>query len=259
MSHAERVGSRAGGAVLEAPDSTVDAPAAVHNILLVDSVRLFLKLEQTLLARREYRLITATTGAGALEIIAAERLDLVVMDHVLPDLSGDEIVRAVRMDPTNARTPVLLVTARGVRENVERCLRAGCNSFLFKPVTAGELQVRVRELLDVPMRRHVRTLVRLAIGAASGEQFFFGTTVNLSESGVLLETDSELNLGDCVDLRFFLPGDQRPLVTGSRIVRRAEGSAACARAFGVLFQGMSDDDKSRIRRFVDETSQSASA
>jgi len=248
MSHPEA--DRGGTALLEPPVESVEAAAAVRTILLVDGVRLFLKLEETLLARREHRLLTATSGAQALAISAREKLDLVVLDYVLPDLPGEEVIRAIRMDPTNAKTPILLVTARGLREHVDRCLQAGCNSFLFKPVTGADLQVRVRELLDVPMRRHVRTLVRLNVGAETGERFFFGTTINLSESGVLLETDSDLALGDQVDLRFFLPGDDRPVVTGSRIVRRAAGMEPGTRAFGILFVGLSEQDKRRIRQYV---------
>lgn len=252
----ERDGELTGGGVAVATPPESEAPDAadadVKHVLLLDGVRVFLQLEQTLLQRSGLRISTAGTAAEAFDILAGDRVDLLITDYVLPDATGEEVVRRVREDPDMAEMGILVVTARGLREHVDRCMKAGCNSFLFKPVSRTELCTRVKELLDVPARRHVRTLVRLQVGAEGHDGFFFGNTVNLSESGVLLETDESLALGGELDLRFFLPGDGRAIQTTARVVRRGQQTREDAQAFGLLFQRLADDDKARIRRFVSE-------
>lgn len=219
------------------------------TILLLDGVRLFLKLEETLLSRREWKVLTATTAAEGRALLDAHAVDLVLMDYVLPDATGDDMVRYIRAS-RNKDAGILIVTARGLREHVERCMAAGCNSFLFKPVSRAVLTSRVKELLKVPVRRHVRTLVRLNVDGASGERFLFGNSVNLSVGGMLLESSIELALGDHVSLRFFLPADGDPVVTRTRVVRCTPGASAGATCYGLVFEDLSDIDRERIARFV---------
>lgn len=237
-------------ALLEAPGREPTGQE-MKKILLLDGVRLFLQLEQTLLQRSDYQLFAATTGAEALEIAGREKLDLVLLDYVLPDMTGDQVVRALRRDERNADVGVVVVTARGMREHVDKCMAAGCSDFLYKPVTRTTLCSRVQDLLRVPTRRHVRTLVRLQVNARNRERFFFGNTVNLSESGMLLESPLDLALGESMSLRFFLPGEEEAVACTARVTRRSPTEREGEWAYGLSFDRVEDAARKRIAGFVE--------
>ena len=237
-------------ALLDAP-SREGVETDIKKILLLDGVRLFLQLEQTLLQRSDYQLFAATSGAEALEIATREDLDLVLLDYVLPDMTGDEVVQRLRADERHADIGIIVVTARGMREHVDKCMAAGCSAFLYKPVTRTTLCNQVQDLLRVPMRRHVRTLVRLQVNARNRERFFFGNTVNLSESGMLLETPLELTVGETMSLRFFLPGEEEAMACKARVTRRTPTGRDAEWAYGLSFDELDDAARTRISGFVE--------
>jgi CheY-like chemotaxis protein len=238
--------SAAGTALAERP---ADKPATTKTILLVDSAPLFLRFEETILARKEWRIRRATTGAAALDMLEREPADLVVMDHLLPDLQGDHVIRAIRSNAAFRKTSILLVTARTDDGVVERCMAEGCNAFLYKPVSRQVLCAKAEQLLDIAARRHVRTLVRLQVNGDGASQCSFGNTVNLSGGGMLVETGVDLAIGQTMDLRFHLPGDPEPIVVMARAVRLDETQGTHG-AWGLVFESVSAEDKRRIEGFV---------
>jgi len=124
----------------------VSTPA---KILVVDDVALNVKLLADLLTVKGYRTSTATSGAEALAAIAAEPPDLVLLDVMMPGMSGYDVCRAIRADPAQAMLPVVLVTALDPAEERAKGLDAGADDFLSKPVSQSELLARVRSLLRI--------------------------------------------------------------------------------------------------------------
>jgi adenylate cyclase len=122
-------------------------PAA--KILVVDDVPLNVKLLADLLAVNGYRTCTAASGVEALERLAGERPDLVLLDVMMPGMSGYDVCAAIRADPANAMLPVVLVTALDPAQERARGLDAGADDFLSKPVAQAEVLARVRSLLRV--------------------------------------------------------------------------------------------------------------
>jgi CheY-like chemotaxis protein len=245
-----------GSAVLE-PRLCEDTD--LRTILLLDPVSLFLRYEETVLHRRDWRIHGARTAAQALETLEREHVDLLVMEHALPDSTGEELIRSVRSNAKTRATGILVLTARGTQDAVLRCLDAGANGVLFKPVTRQELCSRVEDLLFVAARRHVRTLVRLRVDAKAGSAAFFGNTVNVSAGGMLLECSTPLNAGEALDLRFSLPGDPDPLALRARVVRAASESTPSGRhACGLAFEGITDAERRRLDAFVTATRDASS-
>lgn len=103
-----------------------------------------------LLTREGYQQTRMNTGAGALERIRALRPDLVLLDVMLPEVSGYEICQSLRADPELAETRVLMMTARG--SAMERCkgLAMGADGFITKPFELKALREEVRRILDAP-------------------------------------------------------------------------------------------------------------
>ena len=119
------------------------------KILVVDDVALNVKLLADLLAAKGYRTCSATSGAEALRVLAAERPDLVLLDVMMPGMSGYDVCREIRADPAHAMLPVVLVTALDPAEERAKGLDAGADDFLSKPVSQAELLARVRSLLRI--------------------------------------------------------------------------------------------------------------
>jgi DNA-binding response OmpR family regulator len=97
-----------------------------------------------------YDVLAESNGEAGLATALKELPDLVVLDWMMPGLTGIEVCRAMRDDPRTARTPVLLLTARAQEADVVRGLAAGADDYLVKPFRGRELTSRVSSLL----RRH---------------------------------------------------------------------------------------------------------
>ena len=120
------------------------------RILVVDDTPHNVKLLADLLeARGGYRVHTASTGAEALERVEADVPDLVLLDVVMPGMSGYEVCRELRSRPQTALLPVVMVTALDPGEERIKGIEAGADDFITKPVQTEELLARVASLLRI--------------------------------------------------------------------------------------------------------------
>ena len=115
------------------------------KILVVDDSRTALFMVTTILRKERYELVTACDGEQALEMAAAERPDLILMDVIMPRKTGFEACRELKRREDTKDIPVILVTTRGEGENVEAGFQSGCNDYVTKPINAQELLTKVRD------------------------------------------------------------------------------------------------------------------
>ncbi len=120
-----------------------------YRILVVDDVPMNVKLLADLLGVKGYQAVTASSGAEALAMLEAERPDLVLLDVMMPGMSGYEVCQAIRANPAHAMLPVVLVTALDPAKERVRGLEAGADDFLTKPLNQAELLARVKSLLRI--------------------------------------------------------------------------------------------------------------
>lgn len=117
------------------------------HILVVEDEPPLVEVLRYNLENEGYRVSVATDGTEALTQIQAEPPDLVILDWMLPQLSGIEVCRQIRTDPDSKDTPVIMLTARGEEADRVKGLVSGADDYVVKPFSPTELLARVRAVL----------------------------------------------------------------------------------------------------------------
>lgn len=117
------------------------------KILLVDDAGTILMMEKMILAKGGYDLVTAKDGQEAVEKAEKERPDLILMDVMMPRMTGFEACVQLRQSETTRLTPIILVTTRGEEGNVEKGYQSGCTDYVTKPINGVELMSKVKTYL----------------------------------------------------------------------------------------------------------------
>jgi two-component system, OmpR family, phosphate regulon response regulator PhoB len=133
-----------------APKRTMDTtttPTRTPRVLVVEDEPDIAALIAYQLTREGYRVETASNGEQALASIGRGMPDLVVLDRMLPGLSGDEVLRSLRKEDDTQSLPVLVLTAKREQEDRIRGLELGADDYLTKPFSPRELVLRVQSIL----------------------------------------------------------------------------------------------------------------
>ena len=128
------------------------------TILIVDDNAQNLELLEAYLEDLpNVRTISATNGREALDKVASQRPDLILLDVMMPKMSGFEVCKIIKSDPKTKDIAVIMVTALNEVGDVERGVEVGTNDFLTKPVNRADLLARVKGLLQA---RHAPTEIQ---------------------------------------------------------------------------------------------------
>jgi two-component system cell cycle response regulator DivK len=125
------------------------------RVLLVEDNESTIDVVEMELAWMGYEEVTiAKDGLEAIESVAAQPPELIIMDIQLPKMNGIEAVRRIRAIPAAREIPILAATAKALHGDEEKCTAAGCDGYIAKPFTHRELQAAIERILKRRLDSH---------------------------------------------------------------------------------------------------------
>src|SRR6202521_6085052 len=119
-----------------------------RKILAVDDERSIVRLIQVTLEKHGHQVVTAFDGKEALERVAVEQPDMIVLDVMMPYLDGFEVLRNLKKDPDTRDIPVIMLTAKAQDADVFNGYKSGADCYLTKPFNPRELVAFVNRIFD---------------------------------------------------------------------------------------------------------------
>ncbi len=120
-----------------------------RKILTCDDEKHIVRLIQVNLERQGYEVITAFNGAECLEKVKEDRPDLIVLDVMMPEMTGFEVLDILKKDPETENIPVIMLTARAQDSDVLRGWQSGVECYLTKPFNPMELIAFVKRIFSM--------------------------------------------------------------------------------------------------------------
>src|SRR6202158_2464390 len=176
-------------------DPTTHSPDVPPRVLIVDDERRNAELLKVMLTPEGYQFLTASNGAEALDLLANQQPDIILLDVMMPGMDGYQVVGKIKENPATRNIPVIMLTALDDRNAKMLGLNAVAEDFLTKPVDRAELCVRVRNLLrlktygDKLRTAHAALAIALA---ESGEARLMAEHANNAKTQFLRSMSHEL-------------------------------------------------------------------
>ncbi len=118
-----------------------------NTVLLVDDSATNNLLLQVVFDQNGFNVETASSGKEAIKIMAKKHIDVVLLDLMMPQMSGFEVLTAIKGNPETAKIPVLIVSADSERDDAEKALAMGAEYFFEKPLQLNEIVEKVKSIL----------------------------------------------------------------------------------------------------------------
>ena len=158
-----------------------------YTILAVDDIATNIMLLKAVLSRAKYKIVTASGGYEAIEKASKEAPDLILLDIMMPDLDGYEVIKHLKADPATQDIPVIFLTALHNPEDIVKGFKLGASDYVSKPFNHEELITRVTHHIYLAAAQ--RTIMQQRDGAG------FGGGIEGQESGHCIRTAEEKRAG----------------------------------------------------------------
>ena len=218
------------------------------RVLFVEDSDFYLHFRRGFLTRIGCQILNARNATQALETIAEEKPDLVVVSSRLPDASGADLCRRLVRELAGHAPRRILVSDAGEPDPGDRAW----DDRVVRPIDPEDLMSRISKILRVPQRISPRLAVQLEVAYSSSRERerLNGVCQNLSENGMLIEADAPLATGIRLDLQFTLPGEPQPAYVSAEVIRHVRLAGGHRHRFGVRFLDLDPSLKEKIRGFI---------
>ncbi len=118
-----------------------------NKVLIVDDEPDTVLMLSIYLQNRKYSVVSANGGNEALVLAQVEAPDAILLDMMMPDITGDAVCQKLRSDPATKHIPIIIISARTAQADKDRALTAGANHYLTKPINFSELMNCLKTLI----------------------------------------------------------------------------------------------------------------
>ena len=226
----------------------------LKKILIADSLK-HLVSGENILSRANTQILTASSSQKILSIHTSEKADLIVIDLDMPDMPSDELCSLLRKEP--APNPVKILIAVEPKEtDIKRAEQCGADTYITKPINSALFFSKIASLLDVQTRKAYRMPVKATVAGEMGNIKLTASAINVSSTGILIESEQPLNVSDVINCSFLLPGTLAISVKGE-VVRILKKPAGNIHQYGIRFTSISASAQRIIEDFVKSRTESA--
>lgn len=202
--------------------------------------------DNTILGRKNLTIYTAGTSEDILSIHGAHKADIIITDATLPLMGGAKLCSAIR-DDAGLKDVSIILACDGTEESAAQCREARANAIISKPIEPVQLFSKISELLMVPERLDMRTVLNVSLKGEGKKSSFLGVSHNISISGMLLEAECVLKKGDLLSCAFRF--GHREIVADA-VVMRTNKQASGRFRYGVKFLNLDMKSLIIIEQFV---------
>lgn len=222
----------------------------MKKILIVNYLKTYIDKGKNILSRSDFQIFTATTSEEALKLHKTEKMDLIVADLDMPDISGDRLCQLLRNDSDLKKVSVVLI-CNPTSGDIKRVEKSNANAYVTKPLQPLQFLEKVSGLLNISTRKNYRVLLKVAVEGRTKTESFFSKSENISSTGILIKSNAHLAQGDKITCSFFIPGGSQVDVRGEvvRIVEKPDAE----RLYGIRFIELDPKHKTEIENLINKT------
>ena len=221
------------------------------KVLLVDDVRLFLRLEETFFKRTGCEILTASSGQEALEACQRQVPDLILLDYLMPGMTGDLVCREIRTRDNLKNVPIMIVSASAEQSDIKKCFAAGANDYVIKPINPQVILDKAAALMNIPYRLHFRIPVHFKVQGEAQRLSFTAFSRNISRGGLLIESEKKIAAGSQVELQFRLQTEGTSQEVSGEVARVSFDDRKGIYLVGIKFRELDAVSQSLINDFVE--------
>ena len=222
-----------------------------RHVLLVGVERGLVERMVPLLQREELQVLSTEPAPAVLNLLRDTPFDLLVVAYPLSDLDLEELLATVRSpDSPSRRAGVVLLAPEEALGEAVSWEEEGVNRVTAAGWTDAHLWQAVADLLHVAPRAGLRVLVHLDVEMEGSVERELSQAVNVSTSGMLLQSPTVFRPGTQVRITFRLPGEARPVAGTAEVVRISRPDREGVQGFAVRFLGLEDDGAERIAAWL---------
>jgi CheY-like chemotaxis protein len=232
-----------------------DKPQKQKSILIADDSEALLAYLPIVLQRMGYnKVILAKNGESALKLIKALKPDVLLLDIMMPQMDGVEVLRHVRNDKPVSSIPAIMLTTVADMEKYEECKQIGCFGYIAKPVKITELSDMLNRCITYAggkQRKFLRTVLEKKVMVTyKGElQEHYG--VSISEGGMYIRKVNPFPVGAEINIAIHL-NDEELYLTGKVIhaISVREGTFHVVPGMTIEFKGLSSGNSAKLKDYI---------